>query len=137
MAATLATIADVTALAPELADAAADDPVAFQATLDLTACMLSATQWGNKLSAGHTTLSAHWATVRYNPGGVGGMVTSRRVDKIQESYSVSAVADSELGTTKYGRMHLALLAALLLDGSKSVTDATTPPDFTLPDERIL
>lgn len=137
MAATFATIATVTALAPELADAAADDPVAFQSILDLTACMLSATQWGDKLSAGHQTLSAHWASVQFNPGAVGGLVTSRRVDKIQESYSVVAASDSELGTTKYGRMYLALLAALLLDGSKAVSDATNPPDFTLPDERIL
>lgn len=137
MAAVLATIADVILLAPELEDASVANAAAFQKILDLTACMLSAEHWGTKLDAGHTTLSAHWATVQFNPSGVGGIVTSRRVDKIQESYSVGAFTDSELATTKYGRMYLALLAALGLDGSLSIVDAENPPDFSLPDGRIL
>lgn len=137
MAAVPATIADVIARAPELEAASLAQPAAFQLTLDDALCLLDQACWGDALDKAHANLSAHWLTVQFNPAGVGGVVTSRRIDKIQESYSVGAFADSELATTKYGRRYLAMLKQLETSFSTAVSDGNDPPDFSLPDERIL
>jgi hypothetical protein len=138
MAAILATQQQVLDLAPQLVDAAADDPVQFALIVDtITPCMLVQSHWGTKLDEGHRTLAAHFATLCLNPGAVGGVVTARSIDKISESYAVGAFEDAEMSTTKFGRMHLALLAALRVRQSRSVSAGNDPPDFSLPEKRIM
>lgn len=113
MSAEYASTVDVIALAPELAVV---DPTQLALVVDtITQRMLTVAEWGETLHEGHRTLAAHWAVVELLSGagaGPPGAVTSRRVDKVQESYaspgSGAGLSDAELASTKYGRMHIAL-----------------------------
>jgi len=132
MSAAYATKEDVIALAPELQ---AFDGTKLALIVDtITAAMLDAELWGDLLSEGHQTLAAHWATITLNPSKAAGPVVARAIDKISESYAAGNFADAELGLTEYGRMHLALLAALPTQTPQSA--GTEPIDWALPDGRI-
>lgn len=131
MSASYASVSDVTTLAPELASV---NPAQLALIVDvLTQAMISVDDWGTRLSEGHTLLAAHWATIELNPAGAGGVVTSRRLDKISETYQVAAMSDSELSTTKYGRMFLALRAQI----GSSVAFTSSASAWDLPDGRVL
>ena len=112
MSATYATTVEVIALAPELASV---DAAQLALVVDvITQKMLTVAEWGDTLNSGHRTLAAHWGVVELLSGagaGPPGAVTSRRVDKIGESYAApggGSPSDAELASTKYGRMHIAL-----------------------------
>ncbi len=96
--------------------------------------LLTAATWGTQLSSGHWTMAAHLALLRYDPAAATGAVTSRRVDKIQESYAVnSSPGEADLALTKYGRLHLELRRRL---GGLSSFGATSR-GWPLPDGRVL
>ena len=106
MAAALAKSADVIALAPELAAKAGAQ---LDLIISLAGEMLDAGAWGERLSSGHLTLSAHIGSMVFNTSAAVGAVASRKIDKIQETYSSGgAAADAELASTRYGRMHALL-----------------------------
>lgn len=93
-----------------------------------TTCdMLQVDIWGDKLERAHTWLAAHFCTVILDPSGATGPVVSRTLDKLSESYAVGSFDDAELGSTKYGRLYLALRASLRQH--RAYSTGTTPPDW--------
>jgi len=77
--------------------------------IEIAKAMMGQTAWGAYLSSGHWMMAAHLAFLRYDPATATGAVTSRRVDKIQESYAVNTTpGEEELMLTKYGRMYVNL-----------------------------
>jgi hypothetical protein len=139
MAAILATVQQVLDLAPELEDAEQNDPTRFALIVDtITACMLVQSHWGTKLDEGHRTLAAHFCLVEFLPAALtGGTVSARSFDKMSIAYSTGSFEDPELPQSKYGRMHIQLRTALSIRQSRSVSEGNLPPDFELPDRRIL
>lgn len=109
MAKRYATKAEVLALATELTDEAPLDVI-----VEMTQSMVNLETWGSKASVAHQALAAHFATEVMNPAGATGPVASRTIDKLAESYAVTAPSDAELGTTKYGRLYLMLRKGLLV-----------------------
>ena len=104
MPAAFATVADVQALAPELVSSA-------QLTLiveTITTNLIDLIHWGDLAFEGHRTLAAHFATSLLNSANATGVVTSRKIDKIGETYLAGPSSDADLATTKYGRLHLEL-----------------------------
>lgn len=134
-----ATVADVIALAPELADASSDPATSanFALIVDVySLCTLVPAHWGEKFTQAHASMAAHILTLCYNPAGVsGGAVSGRSIDKIAESYATGTFEDTELGQTKHGRLHLLQRKALMMT-SRAVSEGNLPPDFSLPDQRI-
>lgn len=92
--------------------------------------------WGDLADEAHRTLAAHFATILQSegPSGATGAVTSRTIDKLTESYAAGNFEDAELGSTKYGRLHAALLASLRTQ--IAISDGTAIPDWGIPDGRI-
>jgi hypothetical protein len=130
-ASTHATVAEVTELAPELATLVG--PVLSLLVDVITAAMVEPADWAELTREGHRTLAAHVATTTLNAKAAVGAVTSRKIDKVQENYAASAVSDAELGTTKYGRMHLMLKAMLV----SSAVDGETDRGWALDDGRVM
>ena len=102
--------------------------------VSITCNMLHVDVWGDLLSDAHLTLAAHFATIVLNPAAATGPVVSRSLDKLSESYAVGAFDDAELGSTKYGRLHKALLSSLRQNRAKS--SGTTPADWSALDGRV-
>lgn len=75
-------------------------------TILTASCSMLGSCWGSKKSDGHLYLTAHFLSVA--SGNEGGSVSSRSIDKISESYAVTPPSDPDLGSTKWGRMYLAL-----------------------------
>lgn len=80
--------------------------------LEVTCAMLGDC-WGSKRSYGHLYLAAHYATVAN--GGAGGIVSTRSIDKISESYAIGQffTLDPQYGSTKWGVLYLMLRGTLL------------------------
>lgn len=131
MAAACITSIDLTTAVPDLASFAGPELDEIVAT---TCDMLHVDIWGDKLSRAHLWLAAHFATVVLNPSEAAGMVASRTLDKISESYVAGSFEDAEMSATKYGRLHMALRKSLRQ--KRAVTSAVAPPDWSLPDGRI-
>jgi hypothetical protein len=126
-----ATSAEVINLVCELAPHAG--PL-LDAIVALTASLIEIPSWGDKAFDGHWTLAAHVATMVLGTNSAVGAVTSRKIDKIQETYAAGGPAlDVELASTRYGRMH-ALLKSSLVASSHHGAD---PRGWELPDARIL
>ncbi len=137
MASTPASVQDVLDLAPELEDAEADNSVRFALIVDTYAiCFLVQPHWGNNFSEAHALVAAHFLTIEFNPGAVGGVVNARSIDKISESYSVGTFEDPEYQSTFYGRMYLAKQTALKAK-QRAQIDAINPPIWCPPDDRRL
>lgn len=75
-----------------------------------TTCSMMGDCWGEKKSYGHLYRAAHFATVQ--SGGETGAVSSKSIDKISVSYATTAPSDPDYGTTKWGRLYLALYKTL-------------------------
>lgn len=133
MAQACVTKTEVLALAPELTDDAV-----LLLIVSLTCKMITESfdVWGDLADEGHRTLAAHFATLIQGAGAAGasGTVTSRSIDKLSESYSTGNITDAELGSTKYGRLHLALLGSLRTQ--RAVSEGGEVPEWELPDGRI-
>jgi len=72
-----------------------------------TACsMISSTCAGDKQEALHLYLTGHLLYVAN--ANEGGAVSSKSIDRISISYAVSPPSDSDFGSTKWGRLYLAL-----------------------------
>jgi len=85
----------------------------FSFYMDL-ACELVGDCYGDRKSYAHTLLTLHLLTVWQNDGGETGPVTSRKIDKIQATYSAGSTAgsgDPHLALTRWGRMYQAVDAA--------------------------
>jgi hypothetical protein len=126
--------AAVMALAPGLTDDAVLDVI-----VSITCKIIeqSFDIWGDLAEKAHLTLAAHFASIMQSGdvGGPSGAVISRTIDKLSESYAAGHFEDTELGSTKFGRLHLALLASLRTQRAVSIGDE--PPDWSLPDRRIV
>lgn len=110
MSASYATVADVIALAKELAGVDSDQ---LELIVDVISHeMIDAGAWGSKLFEAHRLLAAHVATIELNPSGATGLVASRTIGQISESYQASTPTDAEFGATKYGRYYLLLRRTL-------------------------
>ena len=137
MAARWSTPTEILELAPELAAlvlVGGEPSAAFVEIVELAKDLLDQGTWGELLSRGHWTLAAHLATLQFDASAAMGAVTSRRVDKIQESYAVNtAPGEQDLALTKYGRIHLELRRRL--SGVSYFSAATR--DRGLPDGRVL
>ena len=125
------TSAELVVTVPELASLAGAELDEIVAT---TCDMVHADIWGDKRSRAHTWLAAHYATVILNPSGAGGAVTSRTMGSISESYGTGMVEDSELASTKYGRLYLGLRKSLRQ--RKAHSAGTQPVNWDLGDERV-
>lgn len=138
MASTPASVQDVLDLAPELTDAEADNSARFLLIVGTYAvCFLVQPHWGDAFSEAHALVAAHFLTLEFNPGNVGGVVNARSIDKISESYAVGALDDPEYQSTFYGRMYLAKLKAIGLKQSRAQIDAIAIPVWFPPDDRSL
>lgn len=111
MAARLATKAELLAFAPTLCD---ENREPAEMLLDMTGSMISVECWGTKASNGHLLLAAHYLQIFADSNTAGGPIAARAIGKISESYAVAAQADSELGTTKFGLLYLAMRKTLFL-----------------------
>lgn len=74
--------------------------------------MINLECWGDKASCAHVYLTGHFFLVAQ--GQETGPVTARTLDKLSESYASTANADTEFGTTKYGRLYLMLRKTLIV-----------------------
>lgn len=90
-------------------------------------CSMLGDCWGNKKSYAHLYLTAHFLTVA--AGGESGPVSSRKIDRIAESYATATPTDPELGSTKWGRLYLALRATVVNIGA--VVGRGTPVGFVV------
>jgi len=137
VAATWLTPTAILELAPELEPlviVGGSPTAAWLEIVELAKTLLTPATWGTSLSQGHWTLTAHLATLQFDASAAMGAVTSRRVDKIQESYAVNtAPGEQDLALTKYGRIHLELRRRL---SGVSYFSATSR-DRGLPDGRVL
>ncbi len=88
-----------------------DDQI--EQVLACTCCMINLDQWGDKASCGHAYLAAHFLTVE--AGGEAGILSNRKIDTIQEGYTVPTYAQGDAGfaLTRFGRLYLQLRATLL------------------------
>ncbi len=109
MPAVFATVADVVALAPELIPS----PQLTLIVETITTNLIDLAHWGDLALEGHRTLAAHFATMLLNSANATGVVTSRKIDKIGETYLAGPASDAELATTKYGRLHIELRKQLI------------------------
>lgn len=93
----------------ELAGASAGD---LQPWIDEAERNVCRSAWGSRADDGVSYLSAHLYTCfgkTTGGGNAAGPVTSKKVDQLQATYKVGDVfADSDLGTTKFGRRFLSL-----------------------------
>ena len=138
MASTPATVADVLALAPELTDAEAANSTRFALIVDTySVCFLVQPHWGDKFSEAHALVAAHFLTLEFNPGAVGGVVNARAIDKISESYSVGTFEDPEYQSTFYGRMFLAKQKACNIKQSRAIVDTGPTVEWCPPDDRRI
>ena len=69
-------------------------------------CLMLGDCWTTKKIYAHAYLAAHFATVQ--GGGETGAVASKTIDKISTSYATTPPSDPDLGSTKWGRLYLAL-----------------------------
>ena len=75
------------------------------------ACDLVGDCFGDQTSRAHILLTLHMLAIWQGTGAEQGPVASRTINKISESYATSAPTDAELGSTKWGRLYLAMDAA--------------------------
>lgn len=100
--------ADVKALAEELTTVL-DAKVNLY--IELAKLQVLESFWGAKYKMGVVTLAAHLLTLMNRAGGSAGSVSSEAVGELSISYS-APTSDSELGTTTYGSMYIALRKTL-------------------------
>jgi hypothetical protein len=134
MAQACVTKAEVLGLAPELTD---NDVLTIVVALTCKIIEQAFDIWGDLADEGHRTLAAHFAAILQTPGASGqtGAVASKTIDKLSISYVNGQFEDAELGATKYGRLHLALLHSIR--GHRAAVEFTEPPDWDIPDRRIV
>jgi len=78
--------------------------------------MIDDEQFGLRAVRAHCMLAAHYLTIDGTiAGGEGGLVTQRSAGEISVSYAVTVPGgyDPLLGTTRYGRAFLEILASLV------------------------
>ena len=106
-----ATKAELERLIPELC---AEFPQLAGEILDVTADMINLDYWGLEASRAHAWLAAHFLFTTSTEGNPGGVITSRKIDKIQENYAVATASDPELSTSRFGRIYIALRKTLIV-----------------------
>lgn len=129
MARAFATKDEVLVIAPALPD---NDQLS--AIIVSTQNLIRLNEWGDAASEGHKYIAAHFGTLLLTPSAVAGPVTSRKIDKISETYLATAIGDGELSQTSFGRLYMMLRDNLRLQRSSS--SGVTPPGWALPDERV-
>lgn len=92
----------------------------------VTASSIDLDLWGDLASEAHTLLALHHFALG-GGGGSTGLVTSRSIGQISESYSVSA--DASLSSTQWGRMFLELRASLSRSTNLAVVRSTDVPEW--------
>ncbi len=93
---------------PPLPGKVPDEVLDFFATL---ACSIVGDCFGDRKSDAHVFLTLHMLTVWLNDGGEStGPATSRRIDKIAETYAASSgnTGDPNLQSTRWGRLYAML-----------------------------
>lgn len=114
MAQRLATKAEVLAVAPEFQSLDPPRLALVDVLLEIAGTMISLRTWKAKASHGHALLTAHLVASHpdVTSAAEGGPLASVTVGPVSKSYAVTASKDTELGTTTYGRMYLAMRKTL-------------------------
>lgn len=81
------------------------------AILDEACRQVSSACWGDRRSTAHLYLTGHYAAELAGDTGTG--VTSRKIDKISESFGQQPPSAADLGRTRWGRLYLGMLRTAL------------------------
>ena len=90
-------------IVPEFSE---EDTEVIQFWLDTTCSMINIECWGNKASSAHILLTAHFMAVEDNQEG--GPTKRKKIDKLEIENAVKENSDEEFGSTKWGRLYLAM-----------------------------
>lgn len=101
----------------------------LESLLACTCRMINLACWGAKASCASAYLAAHFALVA--EGEETGPVSSRTLDKLAESYASNPSSDADFGSTKYGRLYVALRKTLIIAPIVGRTGPVIGPFFVV------
>ena len=110
MAKRLATIEELIDLKRSVFEKA--DPCDLEVWLDIAGTMINVKVWRAKASHGHRLLAAHLYTSATSGAG-SDILTSVKVGPVSKSFAVKVSDDAELGSTRWGKMYLAMRRTLV------------------------